>query len=98
MHLNQKQRATVFIALVVGSYLFTAFVPMMHYHKDGVEKNRCTVCYYYLNHHFQDLPSQFSVQKSTSFQIFGVFYCTGNAPKIVFLHDFSRAPPQLQTV
>ena len=98
MHLKPQQRVNVVVPILVGFYLVTAFVPMMHIHKDGIDSNRCTVCYYYQNHHFQDLPGQFSVQQSSSFQIVNVFESFGYAPKIVFLFDSSRAPPRLHLV
>ena len=93
MHQVSQKRSGAVVALLVVLYLTTAFVPMMHSHQNGVDENSCTVCYYFLNHHFQDLPGQISVDSAISFNILAVSESISNSSKIVLLHDPSRAPP-----
>jgi hypothetical protein len=98
MHLKSLKLAKVIISFLVSVYLFTGFVPLMHYHKDGVDQNNCPICYYYLNYQCQDLPGQLSFHEFRLFQIFCALESVTYTPKIVFLYDASRAPPQLQLV
>ena len=98
MHMKLHKWAKAVISLVVSFYLFTAFVPMMHYHEDGLNKNNCFICYYNLNYQLQDLPSQWSVHEVISIQIYYVDESATYSPKVVFLFDPSRAPPRFSFV
>lgn len=98
MHLKLQKWAKAVVPLVVSFYLFTAFVPMMHYHEDGFNKNNCFICYYNLNYQLQDLPSQWSVHEIISVQIYCVDESVTYSPKIVFLFVPSRAPPRFSLI
>jgi len=93
-----QRQAGVLVVLLVVLYLTTAFVPMMHSHQNSIDENSCTVCYYFVNHHFQDLPGTVSVDNTVSFQVFDVSQNVTNPSIIVLLHDPSRAPPLFQPV
>ncbi len=88
--------AKVIISLLVSIYLFSSFVPMIHHHKDGIDHDGCAICYYYLNYHSQDLPSQSSAIAVILFFTFFLSEFVVYCKKIDFCNDPSRAPPQLQ--
>jgi len=96
MHKTSLKWAKVIISLLVSIYLFTSFVPMMHHHKDGLDHDGCTICYYYLSYHSQDLPSQSSASEFIFCQKLYLPESVVYGKKIVFRNDPTRAPPQLQ--
>jgi hypothetical protein len=96
--MKYQKLTSAFIMLVVGFYLLTIFVPMMHFHKDSIDETKCAVCYYYLNHQLQDLPCQCSVYEFESIQIFSVATSVGFTSKVILLYDSSRAPPRLSLI
>jgi hypothetical protein len=96
MRMTSLKWAQVIISLLVSIYLFTGIVPMMHFHKDGIDHDDCSICNYYLNYHSQDLPSQSSVIEIILFHTFSLSEPVVNYTKIVFHNDPPRAPPQLQ--
>jgi len=91
-----RKWTNVIIVLLASAYLFAGVASLMHFHKDGVDHNNCSICYYYQNYHFQELPVQASVIELLLFQTFTFSKSFVRYTKIVFLDDPSRAPPQLQ--
>ena len=98
MQITSLKWAKVITLLLVGIYLFTGIVLVLHHHKDGIYHEFCSICYSYLNYHSQDLPSQPSTSEFVLLQTICLLESMVYSPKIVFLNDSTRAPPQLQTL
>jgi hypothetical protein len=97
MQLTSRKWARVSIYLLASLYLFTGIMLLRHYHRDGIDHDNCSICYY-LNNNYQDLPSQLCICEFILLQIFYLSESVAYTPKIVYLHDPARAPPKLHIV
>jgi hypothetical protein len=93
-----RKGTNVIIVLIASAYLFVGVASLTHFHKDGLDHNNCTLCYYCQTYHSQELPVQPSVVEVLLFQTFTFSKSFVCYTKIVFLDDPSRAPPLLQFV